>query len=84
MSDRTPYIRNCYLIPRKVGERMFSMDGKAYLDGYTVLPNEQYSALKDRIAELEDELKKIKGASDYWFDVSDIGEYEARKKHGLD
>ncbi|MBX6320875.1 MAG: hypothetical protein IRY94_03520 [Rhodospirillaceae bacterium] len=45
------YLRNCVLIPRK-GERLFeqTVGGAvlARLDGYVVLPTEQYQALLTR------------------------------------
>jgi hypothetical protein len=51
MAPAESFLRNCVLIPRR-GDRLFvTLDERtvlARLDGYTVLPTEQYHALVSR------------------------------------
>ena len=45
-----PILHNCQLIPRKTGDILFGVETDKdlihpYLDGYTILPNEEYEKL---------------------------------------
>ena len=47
---KEPYVKNCNLIPRNTGDILFHFEIKnkfihPYLDGYTILPTEEYKRL---------------------------------------
>jgi hypothetical protein len=51
---KTPYVKNCNLITRDTDDVIFHGEPDEglihpYLDGYTILPNEQYEKLVDQL-----------------------------------
>ena len=43
------YVKNCLMTPKKPNELLFTQQGElavAHLDGYAVIPIEEYNALK--------------------------------------
>jgi hypothetical protein len=50
--SETPHVHNCQIIGRESDGPLFDMEASAYLDGYTILPTEQYEKMKRSLADL--------------------------------
>ena len=54
------YIRNCIIVERDGDGTLFDItNGKIYLDGYAIIPIEEYNALKVKVDEEESTTDKL-------------------------